>query len=118
MAFPSSGSFVYFVEAYLRTGPDGQSRGSRTGLPPLHGSVRIKALLRHRRDRREGSMERTETIRMVQSDDFESEETRALTDSINNFNMVRTGRTEFYPVVFLLRNEADALRGGIVAYVW
>ena len=59
-----------------------------------------------------------ETIRIVQGDEFETDETRALHDSINRYNVVQTGRAEFFPVVFFLRNDADAVRGGLVGYVW
>jgi GNAT superfamily N-acetyltransferase len=96
------------LEAYLRTAGGGQWRGS----------AGITAPVRRTRDEENNGMASEETIRMVQGHQYETEETRALYDAINRYNMERTGRTEFFPVVFLLRDEADAVRGGVVGHIW
>jgi GNAT superfamily N-acetyltransferase len=59
-----------------------------------------------------------ERIRLEQTEEPDPTEWQQLEDRINQYNMVRTGRTEYTPLAIFLRDEAGAAIGGILGHIW
>ena len=60
----------------------------------------------------------TAGLRIVREDRPETPEAMQLQRNIDEYNMDLTCRRDWSPVAFLLRDEAGALRGGVVGDIW
>jgi GNAT superfamily N-acetyltransferase len=57
-------------------------------------------------------------IRLTSEPDASAADVAAIEERINEFNMAVTGVRDWHPIRVFLRDETDALRGGITADVW
>ena len=57
-------------------------------------------------------------LRMTAAPDATLAEEQALRDALGEWNVRVTGYRDYAPVNFFLRDESDAIRGGVLAYVW
>lgn len=57
-------------------------------------------------------------LRMTAAPDATLEEERALKDALGGWSARMTGFQDYAPVNFFLRDESDAVRGGVLAEVW
>ena len=58
------------------------------------------------------------TLRLVAEEQPMEAEQQALRDRLDGWNVVVTGRNDWYPVAIFLRDEHGRIRGGVLGDVW
>ncbi len=57
-------------------------------------------------------------VRLLRQDPPQEADVRFLQDAIGAYNVERTGRRDYLPVTFLLRDEAERIVGGLEGALW